>query len=156
MPLPRGFIGRSAEAGLRASAEALFPENDYGAPDFRATDLVGRTIEYLDALPAEQRRLIVLLFAFVELGALFLVFGFRRFSRIPVARREAIVRAWRRSRLLPLRLLGDALKATTTMIYMSHPAALAYVGVYSACERPGDALRVEVRRGVFSKGEAGL
>jgi len=142
----RGFLERRAQDGLSAVVEALYPENDYGAPDYRTTEMVPRTLEYLRELPEAQRRLLTLLFVFVELSAPLLVLGFRRFSKLPVAKREAVVRAWRRSKIPPLRLVGDALKATTTLIYMSHPAALAHVGMFSACDRPGDALAVPVRR----------
>jgi hypothetical protein len=124
-----------ADAGLLATAEALFPENTLGVPDYRTTELVPRMQQYFGLLPARQRRLLLSLFALVELAAPFLVFGFRRFSRLPVGRRERAVRAWRASELGPLRLIGDALKATTTMIYMSHPAALSYVGAEPGCGR---------------------
>jgi hypothetical protein len=144
-----GFFERAAHHGLSAAAEALFPENGYGAPDFKTTELVARTLSYLDELPAAQRRLLLSLFALVELGAPVLVPGFCRFSRLPVARREAVVRAWRQSRLLPLRLVGDALKATTTMMYMSHPAALTFVGAYSSCARPLDPLVVSTKPDTF-------
>jgi hypothetical protein len=128
MAVLEGFFMRRAVDGIAASSEALFPANAIGAPDYRATDMVRRTLEYLTLLPRPQRRLLLTLFVVVELGTPVLTLGFRRFSRLPVERRELVVRHWRRSRFLPLRLLGDALKATTTMLYMSHPAALAYVG----------------------------
>jgi hypothetical protein len=124
-----------AEAGLSATVEALFPVNMEGAPDYRATELVVRMLDYLRLLPARQRRLLLLLFAFVELAAPFLTPGFSRFSRLPVQAREEAVRRFRRSEVMPIRLLGDALKASTTMMYMSHPAALAYVGVSSGCNQ---------------------
>lgn len=127
------MLERFTNAGLGASAEALFPVNDFGAPDFRETEIVARTLDYMRALPATQRRLIQLLFAFVELAAPVLCGSFRRFSRMPAARREAAVRGFRRSRFAGVRLLGDALKATLTMMYMSHPRALAYVGEKSDC-----------------------
>lgn len=125
-----------ALAGLTGSAEALFPPNDLGAPDYRATEVVPRTLAYLRALPARQRRLILLLFAFVELSAIFLIPGFRTFSRHSVTRRENAVRGYRTSRFLLVRLLGDAIKATLTMMYMSHPLALEYIG-----SRPCEASR---------------
>jgi hypothetical protein len=136
---------RAAHQGLAAAAEALFPENLYGAPDYKTTELVPRTLAYLKELPAPQRTLLLSLFALVELAAPLLVPGFSRFSGLSVARREAVVRRWRQSRVLPLRLIGDALKATTTMMYMSHPAALTFVGAYSSCARPEDALVLPVR-----------
>ena len=122
------LIERCAITGLRASAEALFPTNDYGAPDYRDTDLVARAVAYWRSLPTRQRRLIILLFTTIELSAPLLIFGFRRFSRLSLACREQAVRRFRRSRVLPLRILGDALKATLTFLYMAHPAALEYIG----------------------------
>ena len=118
--------------------EALFPENDLGAPDYRETDLEERILEYLRMVPARARRLLLLLFIGAELAAPLLVPCLSRFSSLPVTDREAAVRRWRRSRLLPLRILGDALKATTTLLYMSHPAALRHVGAFAACDAPTD------------------
>jgi hypothetical protein len=129
------FFRPFAESGLGAAAEALFPVNDYGAPDFRDTALVPRVIAHWELLPERQRRLLVLLFALVELAAPLLVPCLHRFSRLPVERRESAVRAWRLSRVGVVRLVGDALKATLTLHYMSHPAALRYVGA----DRVGDA-----------------
>jgi hypothetical protein len=151
MSEPRGFLERRAADGVQATVEALYPVNDYGAPDHVATDMVRRTWLYLGDLPAPQRRLLVLLFAFTELAAPFLIPGFRRFSRLPVERREAAVRRFRRSRFFPLRVIGDSLKATTTLIYMSHPAALAYIGMYSYCARPEDPLAVPTRPGTLAE-----
>jgi hypothetical protein len=137
-----------AEAGLSATAEALFPVNMEGAPDYRTTELVARMLEYWRLLPGRQRRLFLALFAFVELAAPFMIAGFSRFSSLPVDAREKAVRRFRQSEVMPLRLIGDALKASTTMMYMSHPAALAHVGVFSGCSRlakeeRGMVLRVE-------------
>ncbi|HEX4334606.1 MAG TPA: hypothetical protein VH062_01760 [Polyangiaceae bacterium] len=132
------ILERYAEAGLSATAEALFPVNDLGAPDYRTTEVVARMLDYLRLLPARQRRLLLFLFAFVELAAPLLLVGFGRFSSLPVGRRERAVRRFRSSSVGPLRLVGDALKASTTMMYMSHPAALEYVGSYSGCGRVAD------------------
>jgi len=142
------ILYRYAEAGLSATAEALFPVNMEGAPDYRTTELVARMLEYWRLLPGRQRRLFLALFAFVELAAPFLIAGFSRFSGLPVGVREQAVRRFRQSEVMPLRLIGDALKASMTMMYMSHPAALAHVGVFSGCnqlakEERGMAPRVE-------------
>lgn len=131
--------------GMTAAAEATFPENDFGAPDYRSTELVPRLLDYIEELPPTQRRLLLFLFGFVELGSILLVLGFRRFSKLPPARRTEVIRGWRSSRFLPLRVLGDALKAATTMIYMSHPSVVAYIEEYRVCERSRDALAIEVR-----------
>jgi hypothetical protein len=91
------------------------------------------------------------LFALIELGSVLLISGFRRFSRLPVSRREQAVRDFRRSKLLPLRILGDALKASTTFIYMSHPDVLSHIGMVVACERPNDRLTVKADRGALGR-----
>lgn len=125
----RFFEGRLVD-GIRAASEGLFPENDFGAPDWRDTELVARTREYMAELPPPQRRLLVLLFVVVELLAPILLLVPRRFSRLSPERRAAAVRRWRGSRFFVLRVLGDALKATTTMMYMSHPRVVAHIGEY--------------------------
>ena len=56
-----------------------------------------------------------------------------------------LVRKWRASRILPLKLIADSLKATTSMMYLSHPAALTWIGMYKPCARPEDPLQVEIR-----------
>src|ERR1041385_861142 len=109
-----GFFERVAVDGLRGAVEALYPINDYGVPDFRTTEMVDRTRAYWSDLPRRQRRQLMALYALLELVTTVLVFGFRRFSRLPVATREELVRGFRASRLLLLRLLGDAIKASTT------------------------------------------
>jgi hypothetical protein len=129
---------------ITATCEALFPSNTLGAPDWQTTEMVPRMLEYLQELPVRQRRLLKALFILVEVSAALLVFGFRRFSKLSPERRAAAVRRWRRSRFIPLRIIGDALKATTTVIYMSHPRALAYVGAYTPCTRPADPLELRV------------
>jgi hypothetical protein len=147
----RGFWAKRTVDGIAALSEATFPKNDLGAPDWESTRMVERTLEYLDELPPKQRRLVSLLYVFVELAAIFLVGGFRRFSKHSVERRSAVIRAWRQSRWLVFRVLGDAIKATTTMMYMSHPAVLAYIGEYRACAHPGDSVEIEVRPGALAQ-----
>jgi hypothetical protein len=147
----RGFVWRHSRAGIAAAAEALFPENDYGAPDWQSTEMVDRTNDYLEALPREQRRLITTLFLVLELGTLVLVQGFRRYSHVDVERRAEIIRTWRRSRFFVFRIVGDAVKATTTIIYMSHPLALAHIGAYKTCERPDDPLPFRVEPTALEK-----
>ncbi|MBM4362559.1 MAG: hypothetical protein FJ104_07750 [Deltaproteobacteria bacterium] len=113
--------------GLAATVEALYPENDLGVPDHRETELDARIRGYLELLPARQRALLVLLFAAAELAGPLLVGRFSRLSRLPPDARVAVVRSLRSSSLGVSRLLGDALKATTTLLYASHPATLEYL-----------------------------
>jgi hypothetical protein len=133
-----GFFERRLTDGIRAASQGLFPENDLGAPDWRETEMVQRTRDYIAELPPPQRRLLVFLFVFVELAAPLLVLGLRRFSKLEPEQRAAAVRRWRKSRFFLLRLLGDALKASTTMMYMSHPRVAAYIQEYRICEHAAD------------------
>jgi hypothetical protein len=123
----------------------MFPENDLGAPDWKSTEMVRRTFEYLDELPPPQRRLVKALFLFVELGAIALAGRFCRFSKLPAETRAGVVRRWRASHWLAFRVLGDAVKATTTMMYMSHPAVIRYIQEYRCCARPLDPLEIPLR-----------
>ena len=122
-----GFWMRLAMAGIAATSEATFPENDLGAPDWKSTAMVERTLEYFDELPPRQRRLLVLLFVFTELAAGLLSWRLSRFSRLPARHRTWAIHCFRRSELMLLRVLGDALKATATMMYMSHPLAIGKI-----------------------------
>ncbi|MBX3130820.1 MAG: hypothetical protein KF718_29140 [Polyangiaceae bacterium] len=140
-----GFVRRRLIDGIAAASEGLFPPNEFGAPDFRDTEMVTRTLAYLDELPPTQRRLVSLLFIAVEWLAPLLLLVPRRFSRLSHQERAAAVRSWRKSKLFLLRLLGDALKASTTMMYMSHPKVIAYIGEHRACQHPQDPLDYPVR-----------
>jgi hypothetical protein len=133
-----GFWRRRALDGIAAAAEAMFPPNDLGAPDWQAAEVVPRTLLYVEALPLPQGRLVLALFLFVELAAPLLVPSLRRFSRLSLERRTAALRRWRGSRWAPLRLVGDALKAALSMVYLSHPLVSAFIGEYKTCARPAD------------------
>jgi hypothetical protein len=116
----------------------MFPENDLGAPDWKQTEMVRRTLAYVAELPPAQGRLLIFLFVFVELAAPLLLLGLPGFSRMPVERRTRAIRGWRASRFAPLRMLGDAIKASMTLMYMSHAKVSRYIEEYKTCARPLD------------------
>ncbi|MEB2313654.1 MAG: hypothetical protein OZ921_16150 [Sorangiineae bacterium] len=149
----RGPLSRILRTSIAATSEAMFPENDLGAPDWKSTDLVARTLSYLEELPPYNRRLVTLLFLLIELGAVLLGAGLRRFSKLPASRRTDLIRGWRRSSFEPYRMVGDSVKAVTTMMYMSHLAVVRYIEEYRACEHPLDEHRIETRAGVFDRPE---
>lgn len=121
------WFDRTFVASVRASSEALFPA-DGVHPDHLDTDLADRTEAYVRALPPSQSPLVMLMFVAVEwLTPVLSPFG-PRFSRRTPDERLALVDRWRSARLIPLRLFGDALRATLVMLYFSHPAAMASVG----------------------------
>lgn len=142
---PSAFTFEGAYSrGLRAAAEALFPLSD-SAPDHAQTDLVRRSTEYVERLPPTQRQLLKLLFVAVELCAPIFSPGLRPFSRRSEETRRKNVSSWQSSWCYPLRLLGDALKATLQMIYLSHPAVVAHIGEYKVCAVPEDTFVVDIR-----------
>ncbi len=138
----QGFWMRRAIDGIRSASEAIFPENDLGAPSWSEASMVDRTLEWMEELEDRPRRLVTLMFIAVELGSILLI-G-RRFSRAPIERREALVRGWRASRFFPLQILGESLKGALSMIYLSHPGVLSYMGCFAVCPHPDDPLPINV------------
>jgi hypothetical protein len=136
--------------GVRGASEVMFPENDFGAPDWKMTDMVGRTVSYLYELPPPTRRLVMLMFVAIELGAPFLLIGFGRFSRIAPERRLKVLQRWRKSSNPLYRLLVDALKAQLCMMYLSHRAVQFHIKAWKSCDRPGDPLGLPTRENPFS------
>lgn len=120
---------QQALVGFAACAEALYPENDYGAPDWRETEMVARAEEWWRTLPPSARMTVVGMFAAIEIGGPILKPGFRRLSRMAPEDRRALVGRWRASSLVPLRFIGDAVKSATAMIYLSHPRTMTYMGI---------------------------
>jgi hypothetical protein len=125
-----------AARGIAATADAMFPPNAVGAPDWLQAEMLPRMLRYLDELPPRQRRLLLGLFVLVELGAPLMVPGLRRFSRLTPQRRLQAIGRWRASRLEPLRLVGDGLKMTMTMLYLAHPAVRRHIGELAPCAAP--------------------
>lgn len=141
---PDGYWLRTAMTSIHAVSEAMFPTNDLGAPDFEATDLVHRTREYIDELPPEKRQLLLVLFIFLELATPILSLRFRKFSSFTPERRVKLVQDWRKHWFQPFQWLGDALKATMTMMYFSHPSVVKHLQAFKTCERPTDPLQFPV------------
>lgn len=128
LPAPvQSWIDRTFEVSVHATSEALFPAVG-DVPGFRETELAPRTIAYVRALPNPHRWLLPILFVAVEwLTPVLAPLGGRLSRRTP-ERRLAIVERWRASRIVPVRLLGDALRATLCMIHFSHPRMVAWIG----------------------------
>ncbi|MFO0750093.1 MAG: hypothetical protein U1F43_31145 [Myxococcota bacterium] len=124
-----------ALSGFRACAEAIAPSNDLGAPDVDEADMVARADAWWRLLPPDSRRLLMLLYTGMELGAPLLLGSPRRLSRLPVERRLALFEGWRTSKLWPLRFVADAVKSPVVMMYLSHPRSLEWLGA-TTCEHP--------------------
>jgi hypothetical protein len=140
---------RTAE-GIRGTSEVMFPTNDVGAPDWQATQMVERTVDYLYLLPPRMRALVMLMFIAIEFGSPFMLSGFGRFSKLSRARRLKVLEGWRKAKIPLFKLLADALKAQLCMMYLSHRDVQHHIGAFKACDRPGDALGLPTRHDVFS------
>lgn len=138
------FVG-SARRAIDAACEALFPKNDLGAPDFESTEMSKRLEGLIACYAPPQQRLMWLLFIFLELFAPMLLLKPSRFSRMSIEARTELIRRYRASSIYPIRLLGDAVKGVLTMIYMSHPSVLRFIGDTRA---DGEHPLVQLRRGV--------
>jgi hypothetical protein len=131
MPWPFStWIENIWHTGLRASVEGLYPPDPGGAPDGVTTDLYARHLAYIRSLPPSHRFLLPLLFFGIELLPLLLSPWAGRFSRRTPQARAALITSWREGRVFALRGLGDALRATLQMVYLSHPSVLRHMGEY--------------------------
>ncbi len=148
--MSRSFWMNRVADGIAGASEAMFPVNDLGAPDWRQTQMVERTLDYLSEVPPRMRRLVYLMYVAIELLAPLLFVGFGRFSRIGIERRARALQRWRHSALPHHRMLSDALKAQLCMMYLSHPAVQAHIGAFKSCARVADPLGLPVRTDVFS------
>lgn len=118
-------LRRLALTGFAAVCEALYPDNELGAPSWRDTEMVARVAKLWDALPPESRYLLEALYA-----------GLAPVARMPVGQRFRMFDSMRKSKVWPLRFMAEAVKSSSTMVYMSHPLAAAYVGVPAECLAP--------------------
>jgi len=125
-PLSRWF-DNAFHAGLHASAEALFPEAP-GMPGFEEVEMERRMVLYIRALPPEQSPMVALLYVLVEYLAWVVAPWKGRLSRRTIPDRLALVQGWRDSRIWPLQVVGDALRASLCMVYFSHPAVMRAYG----------------------------
>ena len=149
------FIKKRATDGLTGMAEVCFPENDFGAPDWRSTSIVTRTFEYMAELPPRSRAMLMLLFAGVEIAAPLLLICFSRFSRLSKERRLRAIEGWANSRYLAFTLIGDSIKAVLVMMYMSHSSVSEYMGEYKSCSQPEDPLQLPIRPNTLNRSHDG-
>lgn len=126
------YLRRTALIGFQAVCEAIFPENDLGAPSWRDAEMVDRAAQLWDELPPESALLLQSLYAGLELGGSLLAPALGPLSKLPVERRLAMLKRWKAG-IFPMRFLAEAIKSSATMVYMSHPKVSAYIGATKAC-----------------------
>ncbi len=136
---------------VQATAEVYFPQNDDGVPDWQETDMVERTMHYLEELPPETSFKIRLLYVVVEwLGPLGFA-GLGRFSKKSLAFRQRVIHRWAHWNFFLYRMLFDALKAQLTMTYLSHPLLPQHMGIWKTCSRETDPYNTPIRKGFLEQ-----
>jgi hypothetical protein len=128
----RALLRQQALMGFQAVCEALYPDNDLGAPTWRDAEMVDRAATLWDELPPESALLLQALYASLELGGALLAPALGPLSKLPVAKRLALLKRLK-SGPFPLRFLAEAIKSSSTMVYVSHPRVTDYIGATKAC-----------------------
>lgn len=126
-------LRKLALAGFQAVCEAFYPDNDFGAPSWRTTEMVTRVVTLWDALPPQSRLTLEALYAGLELGGSALLPRIGRLSGMSIEKRYKLFERMRTSRAWPLRFVAEAVKSSSTMVYISHPIAARYIGVPDVC-----------------------
>jgi hypothetical protein len=121
------------QAFLRAASDAVFPSGGpipLSGPEAGALAHVDR---FLAGIAPRSRVLVRLLFFLIEHATL--VFpapgwdGIRRFSKLSLAQRQAVLDGWGRSRSAARRTVFQSLRAILTMAYFASPAVLRAIGL---------------------------
>lgn len=148
------FLMRRVADSAGAVSEAMFPSNDFGAPDWKDAEMVPRTVTYLEVLPPRSRNLLMLLYVAVEFSAPLLLVWPGRFSKAPLSRRKNVLAKWRTHWFYPLKMLADGLKAQLCMTYLSHPTLQDYIRAWKSCDRPLDAYSFPIEPDPFDPDSA--
>ena len=131
-------------SGIQGAAEVLFPENDFGAPDWRSTDMVQRTVDYLFELPPHRSQVVSALFVAADVMLPPALRDIRQLPKVPLAKRMAAFERWYDEPYSAMGQVVGALKATLSMVYFNHPDVVRYIGTVKPCDRPWDHYKVDV------------
>jgi len=131
-------------SGIEGTAEVLYPVNDFGAPDWRSTDVASRTLRYLEDLPPHRGQLVGALFVAADVMLPMVLRERPGLRRVPLAIRKQGFERWYAEPFSPMGQFVTALKATLAMTYFGHPSVVRYIGMVTHCDRPTDAYRVDV------------
>lgn len=135
---------KRVRSGIQGTAEVIFPENDFGAPDWRSTDLVERTLAYLAELPPHRGSVVSALFIAADVALPPLMRDLRPLSRVPLGRRREAFDRWYAEPFSPLGQIVGALKATLSMNYFGHRDVVNHIGTVKPCDRPWDSYEVDI------------
>ncbi|MBM4371666.1 MAG: GMC family oxidoreductase N-terminal domain-containing protein, partial [Deltaproteobacteria bacterium] len=116
---------------VRAIGEVLLPAGGPVTPSADAAGVTGYIDGYLAKIPARQRRLLRLLLAVIDWGAILLRPGLRRFTALSILERERYLRGWESSRLYFRRAAFTSLRAVFTMAYLADEEVQRQLGMTS-------------------------
>ena len=145
-----GIISRLVRRGIKGSAEACFPTNDFGAPDWQQAEVVDRTVAYIDLLSGRPRLLLLFLYSFIEIASPILLAGLLPFSMLSVAARQRAMTRWANSPFVLYNYLYDGLMAQQKMMYLSHPSVQRHLEVWKTCTRELDPYGTPLREGALA------
>jgi len=145
VPSEMAGMGRLESSFCRALAEAMYPKDGGSWPGYDEARVLEELAHYLRGLVPQKRRMIRLLFTFVELASL-LRPPFRRFSRLKPDARQRLLESWAASRWTFLNLCSSSLRSLFNLAYLSDPKVLECVGERSRpeCREPVQARRLHL------------
>ena len=132
------MLEKTIKRSLLATAEVFFPENESGAPDYKKTDLVENCWQWMKKMPFEQRIMIYALYICTEFAFPLLIPALGRLSNLSIQKRERLMHRLMKSKIGPLKFLADTLKTIQNMIFLCHPSAIEYCGIYKKVAYPED------------------
>lgn len=122
-------LGRWSHAFVKAAGDTLFPPG--GAIDVSAqeADVPGYLDRWFDAIPSQQRFLILCLFLLLEQAPLVFGFHLRRFSSLTPEARTAYFERWETSRIYFVRMMVVSLRTVFSFAYLDHPLVHRALGM---------------------------
>ena len=132
------FLNEREHGTLRASNDVLYPPGGaipYGANEVGACEYVD---DYVYHMKPKQRRMIRMLFLFLEWAPVVLLRATRRLSRLPLADRQRFLEGLENSRLYFLRLVLISIRTIVGMAFLADERVMASMGFFADCKYPGD------------------
>lgn len=132
-PAGTRVLARHEWALVEAASDAMFPAGGAIPPSGREAGVPAYVDGYVAAVPGTVRLLMRALFLLVEHATLLWPApgrgGRRRFSKLTVEQRVAVLEGWRTSRLFLRRLVFTSLRSILCMGYLADPAVLRHLGL---------------------------
>jgi hypothetical protein len=132
------YLNGREHATLRAINDVLYPPGGtipWGANQVGVCEYVD---DYVFGMKEKQRRMIRMLFLFLEFAPLLLLRGRTRLSRMTPARCQKFLESLENSRLYFLRIVLISVRTIIGMGFMADSRVQASMGMFANCAYPGD------------------